>query len=467
MKFGKNNQITTILDSLANLTSSDAVQSNPEAAAFFARLAENRTHFEEVFDQLIESLMQISSLDLQMHHAIDQLTELSHNVADTTAAIHGVSNETSGVATSVSHQHEELTNTIIAASEESSNVYKMIESGQNELTQIKELSQSTIVASEEMKQDMDQLSDVINRMNEVIEGINSISSQTNLLSLNASIEAARAGEAGRGFAVVADEIRDLANETQKLTQNMGGFVEGVKEASKKSVASATNTITALETMTEKIGNVWNINEENQRHVADISNDISSLAAVSEEISSSMIELETQANEIQSSCSTLDQNSADFLSLGKSLTEAVKPIAFVETALDGVAKNMRHLTEDPLYHLDKKDFVSYFDKAITAHKNWLNTLGNIVDQKTILPLQVDDTKCGFGHFYCAMNPQYPEIKETWKALGPKHKKFHNYGSQIIRALFDEDYNKADSLYREAVSYSSELIRDLESMKSALK
>ena len=156
-----------------------------------------------------------------------------------------------------------------------------------------------------MQKDMDALLDVLEHMNEVISGINSISSQTNLLALNASIEAARAGEAGKGFAVVADEIRQLAEETQKLTANMGLFVEKIKDASQKSAKSVTTTIDALGTVTEKIGNVWEINDENQQHVSKVNDSISSLAAVSEEISSSMVVLESQTVSIKDQCMQLN------------------------------------------------------------------------------------------------------------------------------------------------------------------
>ena len=90
---------------------------------------------------------------------------------------------------------------------------------------------------------------------------------------------------------MADEIRGLAEQTQKLTGDMGSFVEGIKDASQKSTRSATSTIEALGDMTERIENVWEINNENQSHVSKVDESISSLAAVSEEISSSMAEME--------------------------------------------------------------------------------------------------------------------------------------------------------------------------------
>ncbi len=71
-----------------------------------------------------------------------------------------------------------------------------------------------------------------NAISELTDAINSIASQTNLLSLNASIEAARAGEAGKGFAVVASEISTLADQSKQSADKINEIVVRlIKDAS--------------------------------------------------------------------------------------------------------------------------------------------------------------------------------------------------------------------------------------------
>jgi methyl-accepting chemotaxis protein len=71
----------------------------------------------------------------------------------------------------------------------------------------------------------------------VLQVIEEISSQTNLLSLNASIEAARVGEHGKGFAVVAGEIRKLADRTRKSTEEINETVQLIYKNAKDAFAS--------------------------------------------------------------------------------------------------------------------------------------------------------------------------------------------------------------------------------------
>ncbi len=83
--------------------------------------------------------------------------------------------------------------------------------------------------------------DAVEQINVLAEDIMSITSQTNLLSLNASIEAARAGEAGRGFAVVAGEIGQLADQSKDTAMNITEIVA----ASNQSVANVRDEVTKL------------------------------------------------------------------------------------------------------------------------------------------------------------------------------------------------------------------------------
>ncbi len=456
----------SLLLSMSELTEADYGKKSAELEQIYRRLLTGRSEFEEVMAGLLDSLMQISSLDLSLNHYSEILQKVSDSVSNATELIHRAANEAASISNTVSVQHEELTNTIIAISEESNTVYQRIDESQKELSDTRELSHNTIGASREMQQDMNRLSEVISRINQVISGIISISSQTNLLALNASIEAARAGDAGRGFAVVADEIRQLADETKKLTSSMGSFVTDIQTASAKSVESVDNTIGSLETVIQKISHVWELNEDNRRNLEEITNSISSLAGLSEEISSSIIELESRSADINSQCGVLHEDTVRLQEHGKGIDQVARPLGNIESSLDDAVKIMGNMTKDAFYRLEDQNFAGYIEKAITAHKNWLGNLERIVRERTILPLQVNDRKCGFGHFYYAIEPAKPEAMQLWKELGEKHKKFHTFGKQAIDALFNGDYSRAETIFQEASGYSETLIRDLERMKDII-
>lgn len=442
---GKKNKKVVLMKAVSQLQEAD-YSKEPELNDIYCRLSNGRKQFAEILDKNIKAVMQISSLDLTMQHQTEKIAEIANNVARAAESIFGPSLGSSGTGAS---SHDDLTNSIIDVSSATEEIYQKIETGQEELTIIKELSSQTIEVSRELQTDMDELSQIISRMSAVIAGIDSISMQTNLLALNASIEAARAGAAGRGFSVVAGEIRSLAEETQKLTSTMNEFVTNIKLASQKSIQSATHTIDSLDTVTDKIIHVWQLNDESQMHISRVNESMSSIAAVSEELSSSMTQME---NQLRDSTDFMNQVSLD-------LKDAIEPVVGIEKTLDETVKQMGTMTKDAFFHLKNAEFAQYVNAAISAHQTWLGNLKKMVDSRTLIPLQLDSSKCGFGHFYYALKPQIPEILPIWNALGDKHKRFHSYGGEVMDALRNENYSKAEQIYSEAEEYSKGLIDDL--------
>ena len=85
--------------------------------------------------------------------------------------------------------------------------------------------------TERLVNEMQNLSDSIQNITQVIGVINEVARQTNLLALNASIEAESAGDSGKGFAVVAQEIRKLAVRSKESTNQIAGIIEEIKQKS--------------------------------------------------------------------------------------------------------------------------------------------------------------------------------------------------------------------------------------------
>lgn len=175
-------------------------------------------------------------------------------------------------------------------------------------------------------------------IDEIIDVIKNITSQTDLLALNASIEAARVGEYGAGFAVVAEEIRNLANSSQESTEKISKLINDIKsnvdivvesmtkvtgyietgkqnvDESKDNFMEIEKNVAITEDMIKEItGAVNKQNDlviavaEKNKNLADISNET---AASTEETSASLEEQMASMQEISASAAELHKLAQD-------------------------------------------------------------------------------------------------------------------------------------------------------------
>ena len=455
-----------ILYSLGRMIPLEGVQ-KPDAVDIQQRLKAGREEFNQLVQGVFSSVMKISALDLSLHDCTDRISDISSSVQTIAEKVVSASQNTEENMNDVVAAHESFTENAINISAAAADMQEQMDAGSAELKEVMKESENTIRNSNESKQDMEQLMSVLNNMSEVIAGINSISAQTNMLALNASIEAARAGESGKGFAVVADHIRELADQTKQLTSNMDELISRIEEASKMSCESLNKTVMELSEMRENLGKVILINEKNEKNLAEITENVTTMAASGEEIFSAVTDVHNKMNELNDDCRLLEEQAYAMSRISDDLKVNTSPVQDVEKELDDTAKRMGVMVNDVFYLLDNQIFINTIENAISAHKKWLKTLENMVKQQSCTPLQLDDTKCAFGHFYYAMRPTNKAVAAIWAGLGDKHRRFHDYGRSVIDAINNNDYNKASKEINEARALSEDLIYDFKSIINITK
>jgi hypothetical protein len=152
---------------------------------------------------------------------------------------------------------------------------------------------------------------------DVVEVISSIASQTRVLALNATIEAGRAGDAGRGFVVVADSVKGLAKKTADATDQVTSTVRDIKSGS-------TSAVEVMRQITEMIRQV----SDNQTAIA------------------SAVEQQTATtSEVGQSSAVVADSAVELARSVQALTHALRVTAYVGAHAKTVAAQLTELEEN--------------------------------------------------------------------------------------------------------------------------
>ena len=306
-------------------------------------------------EKLGEIITNVSGTSDQLKDNVDNLKSLTNLSSSGAAQISTTMEELASTASTLAENVQTVNQNAMEMGDNIDDIFKDVESLSDNTQQMNDAkavateaidtvitnTNSTVELISKVKDQIDETNEAIKQINTAVELIVDITSQTNLLSLNASIEAARAGVAGKGFAVVAEEIKKLAEESAKGAESIKAVTQNIIKQSGESVAMVEQIKELVDTESESVNatkeNFDVLNNCIQHNIASVKSidsktkaldelkgliigSITELSAISEENAASNQEVTASVTNISSNVENIDEVTQEVLNSSDTLSE---------------------------------------------------------------------------------------------------------------------------------------------------